>query len=438
MDETGFFNWYIIQGKASTAKYYIKDICIIENVFGKLDILHKQDHCNDVFRELNDYKIQLKTGSVVKDFFKISHIKDPVHRLNGMISALKKYVRFLDTKSALPHNNIPQPPVATRSNISYGNAPYRFPKVLDDISDNYSEPSFIQNVFYEEEINSDSDLLINGLLRFLIIEIELIYGSLTDIYHNDFLNDVFGVKDTYRDAFKRIPIIIRRGTPVKHYYCDIDLVNEAIKRKNKTSDIFKKELLDLIERNRFNMPICGLYHSDGGQKLPEIRNNNNLIPFTNNDRTPYIELFYRNIDCNGADDYMASLAMVLAHEMFHFFHDHYTPLQFNKRKSVFRDPITEATADFFSLFHLIRWSNNTPTIARFECAQNRHSAWKYRFGSIWPYAYALYFLIIKGSELPFSTNTDYYNSNKCLEKLRKVINSSKYSMKGAYYRLISY
>ena len=426
MSKKAFYDWCINHAKlrVSTTAQYEKHVDIIESVFGSLDIAYKKDRCAGIITEMEQDKAQFEKGLAAKDLFKISHLKDPVHRLYDMISALRKYVEYLDDQKPVAQKSIIQKPVKTNSIISYGNPPFPFPKVIGDIPADYVEPPYFENIFYEEEVYNDPNLVVRGLLVFLYNEIE---GMIQTFCALPLIDKPLG-------TLYRIPIIIRRETPVEHYYPDFDLVNEAIKRRDKPSDIFKKELLDLIDRNYFERPIMGLYHSDGGRDLPEIRNNKEFKPFTNCDRFPYIEIFYRNIDSEDMDDYIASLAMTLAHEMFHFFHDQHAPLQFNKA-SKYRKPVIEASADFFSFFHLIKTDKKSHNSARINRAEKRYSAWKDRFGSVWPYAYALYFLIIKGSELPFSTNTDYYDSNGCLEKLSKVVILSKKGMNEAYNHL---
>ncbi|MBP5780608.1 MAG: hypothetical protein J6X34_05170, partial [Clostridia bacterium] len=280
MSKKAFYDWCINQAKlaVSTAAQYEKHVDIIESVFGSLVNAYNLDHCAGIIAELEKDKAQFNKVLNAKDFFKISHLKDPVHRLADMISALSKYVEFLDDQKSVTQKPIIQKTVKTQSRISSGK-PFRFPKVIGDLPDDYPEPPFINNVFYEEKICNKPNLFIRGLLRFISKEIEWIYSSLLYIYGDDLLKDVFAVDDSvYYEALKRIPIILRKGTPVKHYYCVIDLVKEAINRRDTPSDIFKKELLDLIDRNSFEMPIMGKYHSDGGQNLPEIRKNIEFEP----------------------------------------------------------------------------------------------------------------------------------------------------------------
>ena len=151
------------------------------------------------------------------------------------------------------------------------------------------------------------------------------------------------------------------------------------------------------------------------------------------------EVFIKNFSCE-YEDLFAQLSNCLAHEYFHFLHNFFVGSSFSKRgrQPFSTDVVKESLADFFALVYSL--FNDDPIL---ECpnqryAAQRYNSWVKRYGSSWPYAYALCFYY-NDCDKPVSYS-DYYKDyyrNGCRNKFMQVLETSKKSMQEAFNLLIN-
>lgn len=141
---------------------------------------------------------------------------------------------------------------------------------------------------------------------------------------------------------------------------------------------------------------------------------------------PYIIIYYRQFSGLCFEEYFGQVVMTLAHEFTHYIEylyckKHNTPSYKDER-------VSEALADFLSFTYLLSKNNQVFT----EIAIKRYDLWQVRFGSSWPYYYALYFLNGYNGKFDYLIRCLIRDESKFSEVFKNTIN-----IKQAYKILIS-
>lgn len=126
---------------------------------------------------------------------------------------------------------------------------------------------------------------------------------------------------------------------------------------------------------------------------------------------PYIEIYYRNIKSGDA----AGLRNCLAHEYLHYLHYMHAKAEYDNANK----KLKEALADFFAVLYSIH-RHSKDDLAQ---AKARYNTWR-KFENRWPYAFALYFYLVHGREMAFSTSYNQYEHHGCTGKFIQIFLST--------------
>ena len=132
---------------------------------------------------------------------------------------------------------------------------------------------------------------------------------------------------------------------------------------------------------------------------------------------PYIEIYYTNTNIKDYREYIDYMCGILAHEYFHYYHYRFVANKTFSDTSWKAVVVKEALAEIFFYLCLEHYDAST---RKFKMIiDERFEAWELKYGSKWPYAYAL----------------DFFNPRPDLKKINEVIKLSSYDMEAAYNRL---
>lgn len=191
-----------------------------------------------------------------------------------------------------------------------------------------------------------------------------------------------------------------KGVPLSN---DVILVAETLEQEYAYIVQFAK---DLLQQGCFDyIPIILSDETpmqdspDGGEKI--------LGRFYHSEK-PYIEIYYRNGDPNCP----AQFRKCLAHEYLHYLHCAYAGSAYDSAKK----ELKEALADFFGVLYSVHRHEKDDL----AIAQVRYNQWEKLFGSYWPYAYALYFSIVHGDAMKFSSNYSQYEKHGSIGKFIQI------------------
>lgn len=192
---------------------------------------------------------------------------------------------------------------------------------------------------------------------------------------------------------RRIPVILKKECPAKIYLNDDEYVTRKINELIEHGEhISVEETAKLL---RYEMRVCGLFVSE-----PE----------------PHIEIYFNQFKASSREEYLAKIAQTLAHEYAHYLE--YVYCTRKGKAPLTSKNISEAIADFFGVLYSL-YRNQSYDL---NIAKDRYESWVKRYGSGWPYAYALCF--VKHMPHPFHTELNDYYIYKCVDKLLDVFAST--------------
>lgn len=246
-------------------------------------------------------------------------------------------------------------------------------------------------VWYGEDRESDNIKYADNVLPEQ--QVPQLCGRLESEYNKiiEFARHILG--DCFSDYFpEHIRVELRKECPSKIYLNDdkyvTKKVNELIKKREIVTE---KEISQIL---RFEDRIAGLFI----------------------DKTPHIVIYFNQFYADTWDEYIAKIAKTLAHEYAHYLE--YAYCKVNDSKSYQDACVSEAIADFFGVLYSVY----SKGIYNLQVAKDRYNKWVERFGSDWPYAYALYFYKVAGTEKAFSNDFDEYGES--IQKLIRVFKAT--------------
>jgi hypothetical protein len=114
--------------------------------------------------------------------------------------------------------------------------------------------------------------------------------------------------------------------------------------------------------------------------------------------------------------FSAEIAQTLAHEYWHFLHAYYVSTITRNTVDPFEDErVSEAMADFFGVLYSRERGDS-------EIVEERYASWRRNDKNVWPYAYALHFLLE-----PYKGKLSAYGDAEIVQacgKLRQVFKST--------------
>ena len=222
-----------------------------------------------------------------------------------------------------------------------------------------------------------------GLCRFLEDEYAYLLA---------FAKEIFGTLPG--GSLHRIPVILSKKRPRKTYRNEDPYINRKLTELEKQGVPITNRTVEKL--SGFTDAVVGCFFGKD---------------------EPYIELYYTQINGSCPEAYRAKIATVLAHEYAHYLeYAHRGPCGQNAPKE---ECVSEALADFFGLLYSLKRSERGGQYD-LPVAKDRYDLWVARFGSAWPYAYALYFYRVNGRTHRYCARVDGYKSNGCVAKLNKV------------------
>lgn len=214
--------------------------------------------------------------------------------------------------------------------------------------------------------------------------------------------------------YNRIPVVLSKELPTEKYSISTEEKAKMIdfKYKQLEAELSVKAIEKIIDKDFITTSVCGRYFGFG------VDGNND----------PYIVLYYKNFGTSDLELYNAKIAQTLAHEYMHYIHNLIAKNTFNGKEQHTK-AVKEAVADFFGVLYSV-WSHKNDK--KFEAARETYNTWVDYFGSNWPYANALWFLLDDDFLFVLSNQFDYYVKNNVISKLIKVIFESEKDMETAY------
>ena len=343
----------------------------LEKHFSKKTVGNYITHCNSTERifgmDMNDI-----IAAYDIDRIKAEQIK---HGYKGYASGVQNYIKFVDcgwvVRTSKP---VTKRPVSTKINVSKGEelSPYKL-------------------VWYGEDPESDNIKYADNVLPEQ--QVPQLCGRLESEYNRiiEFARHILG--DCFSDCFpERIRVELRKECPSRIYFNNDKYVTKKINELIKKREIVtEKEISKIL---RFEDRIAGLFI----------------------DKTPHIVIYFNQFYADTWDEYIAKIAKTLAHEYAHYLE--YAYCKVNDSKSYQDACVSEAIADFFGVLYSVY----SKGVYNLQVAKERYNKWIERFGSGWPYAYALYFYKVDGSEKDFLDDFDEYG--KSIQKLIRVFKAT--------------
>lgn len=246
-----------------------------------------------------------------------------------------------------------------------------------------------KHVYYDKKVKVPDEKKVPGLASYL----EERYGRIID-----FLCGALrpGLQEGVYP--RRIPVILKQGHPADDY--TLDVVKWVLRQwELGHHDISASEIIKMLKKNGNKFPISGMY-----------------LPNEDNPMESCIVIYYENSAQTPIEEYFAFFEGVLAHEYAHHIHHLYLDRIFLANDETAKI-IQESIADFASFAYLCKYESCESALGLI--AREKREGWKEYFGSGWPYAEALWFLLDRG-HLSYSCPPPVQS----MDKLAKVFRES--------------
>lgn len=239
-------------------------------------------------------------------------------------------------------------------------------------------------IIYDKNVHSDE-------------QVPHLCASLIERYYRiiHFARNIFG---EFLTDLSDIPVVLKKECPSKIYINSDEYVTKKINelvKSNKTITVSETSKLLRYEDKVLGEFVTDKKGNDGEQ--------------------PYIVIYFNQFNSDNWNDYIDKIVKTLAHEYAHYCE--YLYCKIHNKKSYQDNRVSEAIADFFGVLYSIDYGN-------LQIAEERYIKWVERFGSGWPYAYALYFYNIKNKKFPFINNISDYYHNGIIEKFLQVFEAT--------------